>query len=76
MSKATYDFHIDSIVCVHAPVGTDTDTLIEQAKQKLIDRINNDDITFICDNIFENGVNVTLQKKLRYNYNICINPGR
>ena len=52
MKKATYDFHIDSIVCVDAPVGTDPDTLIEQAKQKLVDKINNDDITFICDNIF------------------------
>jgi hypothetical protein len=62
MKKATYDFHIDSIVCVDAPVGTDPDTLIEQAKQKLIDKINNDDIAFICDNIFENGVNVS--KKL------------
>ena len=33
MKKATYDFHIDSIVCVNAPVGTDPDTLIEQAEQ-------------------------------------------
>ncbi len=59
MKKATYDFHVDSIVCVDAPVGTDPDTLIEQAKQKLIDKIINDDITFVCDSIFENQQRMT-----------------
>jgi len=53
-TRLCYDFHVDSIVCVYAPQGTDEKTLIELAKQKLIDKINNDDITFICDNAFEN----------------------
>lgn len=61
-TRLCYDFHVDSIVCVVAPKGTDEKTLIELAKQKLIDKINNDDITFISDNVFENGVNVS--KKL------------
>jgi hypothetical protein len=55
MSKnVTYDFRIDSIVAVDAPIGTDPDTLIEQAKQKLIQRIQEDDVTFVFENIYDN----------------------
>ncbi len=40
MSKmVSYDFSLDSIVAVDAPIGTDPDTLIEQVKEKLIQRI-------------------------------------
>jgi hypothetical protein len=55
MSKnVTYDFRIDSIVAVDAPIGTDPETLIEQAKQKLIQRIQEDDVTFVFENIYDN----------------------
>lgn len=54
MSKnVTYDFSLDSIVAVDAPIGTDPDTLIEQAKQKLIQRIQEDDVTIVFENIFD-----------------------
>lgn len=54
MSNITYDFGIDSIVAVDAPIGTDPDTLIEQAKQKLIQRIKEDDVTIVFENIYDN----------------------
>jgi hypothetical protein len=49
----SYDFSLDSIVAVDAPIGTDPDTLIEQAKQKLIQRIFEDDCTMVFENIFD-----------------------
>lgn len=54
MSKnISYDFGLDSIVAVDAPIGTDPDTLIEQVKQKLIQRIQEDDLTVVFENIFD-----------------------
>ena len=54
MSKMiSYDFSLDSIVAVDAPIGTDPDTLIEQAKQKLIQRIQEDDATIVFENIYD-----------------------
>jgi len=54
MSKnVTYDFSIDSIVAVDAPIGTDPYTLIEQVKEKLIERIREDDITFLFDSLYD-----------------------
>jgi hypothetical protein len=54
MSKMiSYDFSLDSIVAVDAPIGTDPDTLIEQAKQKLIQRIQEDDVSIVFENIFD-----------------------
>ena len=53
MSKnVSYDFSLDSIVAVDAPIGTDPDTLIEQAKQKLVERILTDDVTIVFENIY------------------------
>ena len=52
-NNVSYDFSVDSVVAVDAPIGTDPDTLIEQAKQKLIDRIREGDITFRFENIFD-----------------------
>ena len=49
----SYDFNLDSIVSVDAPIGTDPDTLIEQAKQKLIQRIQEDDVIIVFENIFD-----------------------
>jgi len=48
-----YDFGLDSIVAVDAPIGTDPDTLIEQVKEKLIQRIQEDDVTIVFENIFD-----------------------
>jgi len=52
-NKVSYDFSVDSIVAVDAPIGTDPDTLIEEAKQKLIERIEEGNITFQFENIFD-----------------------
>jgi hypothetical protein len=52
-NKVSYDFGIDNIVAVEAPIGTDPDTLIEQAEAKLLERIHGGDITFIFENIFD-----------------------
>tara|TARA_Y100000385_G_C12630124_1_gene440881 strand:- start:64 stop:294 length:231 start_codon:yes stop_codon:yes gene_type:complete len=50
----SYDFGLDSIVSVAAPIGTDPDTLIEQVKQKLIQRIQeNDDVLIVFENIYD-----------------------
>jgi len=49
----TYDFSLDSIVAVDAPIGTDPDTLIEQAKRKLIQRIQEDDVTIVFESIYD-----------------------
>lgn len=55
MSKnVTYDFRIDSIVAVDAPIGTDPETLIEQAKRKLIQRTQEDDVILVFENIYDN----------------------
>ena len=53
MSNISYDFAVDSIIAVDAPMGTDPDTLIEQCKVKLIERIQEGDITFTFENIFD-----------------------
>jgi hypothetical protein len=52
-NKVSYDFAVDNIIAVDAPIGTDPDTLVEQAKQKLIERIQEGDITFTFENIFD-----------------------
>lgn len=54
MSKnVTYDFSIDSIVAVDAPIGTDPDILMAEVKLKLVDRIMNNDVTIVFENIFD-----------------------
>ena len=53
VKNVSYDFGLDSIVTVDAPIGTDPDTLIEQAKQKLIERILMGDVTIVFENIFD-----------------------
>ena len=52
-NNVSYDFSIDNVVAVDAPIGTDPDTLIEEAKQKLIERIQEGDITFRFENVFD-----------------------
>ena len=54
MSKnVTYDFSVDSIIAIDAPIGTDPETLIRSAKIKLIERINENDVVITFENIFD-----------------------
>ena len=50
-NKVSYYFTLDSYVAVDAPIGTDPETLIEQAKAKFIDRILEDDIVVVFETI-------------------------
>ena len=50
-NKVSYDFTLDSCVAVDAPIGTDPETLIEQAKARFIDRILEDDIVVVFETI-------------------------
>ena len=52
-NNVSYDFSLDSIVAVDAPIGTDPDTLIQQVKQKLVERIFEDDVTIVFENVFD-----------------------
>ena len=52
-NKVSYDFVLDSCVAVDAPIGTDPDTLIEQAKAKFVQRILEGDVTVSFENIFD-----------------------
>ena len=52
-NNVSYDFSVDSVVVVDAPIGTDPDTLIEQAKQSLIHKIREGDIAFRFERIFD-----------------------
>ena len=52
-NKVSYDFTLDSCVAVDAPIGTDPETLIEQAKAKFVQRILENDVTVSFENIFD-----------------------
>ena len=51
--KVSYDFVLDSCVAVDAPIGTDPETLIEQAKPKFIELILSNDVTVAFENIYD-----------------------
>ena len=54
MSKMiSYDFNVDSLISVDAPIGTDPDTLIEQALANLISRAANKDLTITFEDFFD-----------------------
>ena len=53
INKVSYDFVIDSCVPVDAPIGTDPETLIEQAKAKFVERILSNEATVTFENIFD-----------------------
>ena len=55
MSKkmVSYDFSVDSLVAVEAPYGTNPETLMGAALEKLHQRICDNDITLVCDNTFD-----------------------
>ena len=48
-----YDFNIDTLVTVEAPMGTDPNTLIEKAITKLKEQVNRSDITLSFDQCFD-----------------------
>ena len=52
-NKVSYDFVLDSCVAVDAPIGTNPETLIEQAKAKFIERILSNEATVSFENIFD-----------------------
>ena len=49
----SYDFNIDSLISVDAPVGTDPATLIEQVFEKLIIRAAEKDLTITFEDFFD-----------------------
>ena len=51
-NKVSYDFGIDSFVAVDAPVGTNPETLIEQAKAKFVERILSNEAEVVFENTF------------------------
>jgi hypothetical protein len=54
MSKIiSYDFNVDSLISVEAPIGTDPDTLIEQVLAKLITRAAEKDLTITFEDFFD-----------------------
>ncbi len=49
----SYDFNIDSLVSVEAPIGTNPDTLIEQALLELIRRAASKDLAITFEDFFD-----------------------
>ena len=54
----SYDFNIDSLISVDAPIGTDPDTLIEQVLTSLISRAANKDLTVTFEDFFDSETGV------------------
>ena len=48
-----YNFIVDSVVSVEAPIGTDPESLIRSAKIKLVYRINDNDVDLVFKNVFD-----------------------
>ena len=57
-NKVSYDFVLDSCVAVDAPIGTNPETLIEQAKAKFVERILSNDVTVAFENIYDSETGV------------------
>ena len=57
IKQVTYDFSIDSFVTVVAPIGTDPESLVEQALNKFVQIVTVYDIELTFETIFdpENG---------------------
>lgn len=53
INRVTYDFALDSIIAVDAPLGTDPDTLTDQVLDKLTQKVAERDLTFRFENIFD-----------------------
>ena len=48
-----YDFTIDSLVSVEAPIGTNPDDLVDMVLQKLIERAKEKDLSVMFDTCFD-----------------------
>ena len=66
-NEVSYDFTLDSCVAVDAPIGTDPETLIEQAKAKFVQRILEGDIVVVFENIFDSETGVYDEDWKTYN---------
>ena len=66
-NKVSYDFVLDSCVAVDAPIGTDPETLIEQAKAKFVQRILDNDVSVVFENIFDGKTGVYDEDWENYN---------
>ena len=53
INEVTYDFVLDSIIAVDAPIGTDPETLISRVLDKLAQKVAEQDLTFRFENIFD-----------------------
>ena len=53
IKEVTYDFVLDSIIAVDAPIGTDPETLIGRVLDKLAHKVAEQDLTFRFENIFD-----------------------
>ena len=54
MPKVTYDFHVESIITIEASENARLEDLLRSAKIRLVERVNNNDITIVLDGSFEN----------------------
>ena len=54
MNKTIYfDFVLETCVSVEGEMGTDPDSLLDAVGKKLISSINDGDVIFRCENIFD-----------------------
>ena len=57
IKKVSYDFSMDSMVSVDAPIGTNPESLTKQALDKFMQKIKDDDVELTFEALFdiENG---------------------
>ena len=53
IKQVTYDFSIDSFVTVVAPIGTDPESLVEQALNKFVQIVTVYDIELTFETIYD-----------------------
>ena len=53
IKQVKYDFSIDSIVSIDATIGTDPESLVEQALNKFVRTVTTNDLELTFDTIFD-----------------------
>ena len=53
MKTIVFDFVCDTAVAIVAEAGTDPDSLVDQAIQKLIDQLSSGQAEVNCDNVYD-----------------------
>ena len=53
IKQVTYDFIVDSFVTISAPIGTDPESLIEQAHNKFVQQVTVYDIELTFETIYD-----------------------